>query len=130
MDIKGGLTGAGIALGIVAALWGGAALANAEPDTTPVVVEAPVAVAKTAPPVPVVPPEPAPVVVPEVVVVPEPAVVPEPVIEPAPVPEAVVDTVPIGPDPGNGPVVLQPGEAPPADAPPGTAYMPPPSLGG
>lgn len=91
MDIKGGLTGAGVALGIVVAAWGGAALANAEPDTAPVVVEAPVEVVKVAPPEPVVIPEPAPVVVPEVVV-------PEPVVE-QPAPEPVAPEPPAEPEP-------------------------------
>lgn len=97
MDIKGGLTGAGVTLGIIAAVWGSAALANAEPDTAPVVVEAPVEVVKVAPPAPVVTPEPAPVVVPEVVVVPEPVApqpaAPEPVA-PAPEPAPVVEQEP------------------------------------
>lgn len=119
MDIRGSLTGAGIALGLVAAVWGGAALANAEPDTAPVVVEAPVKVAKTSAPEPVVTPEPAPVVVPEVVV-------PEPVVEQpapaAPAPEPVVEPEPVMEAPASAPLPIPAADpgfvAPPLPAPP------------
>lgn len=132
MDIRGQVKGSVITLGVIGAIFGGAMLANADTQDTPTttIVE-PVAVVKTAPPAPVVPaPAPEPVVAPEVVM-PEPVVVPEaPAPEPAPEPVVTaapgVSEAPIGPPTGKGPVILQPGELPPADAPAGTVYAPPP----
>jgi outer membrane biosynthesis protein TonB len=127
MDIKAGLVGAGAVVLLGAGIFGASAWANSDVPPAPVVVEETVAVEKEEAPV-VVAPEPEPVVTPEPepVVVPEPApapevVVPEPVVEPAPAAPAEEPS----PALDHGFVVLDPGETPPADAPPGTAFHPP-----